>query len=506
MKKIAFLIFMLQIAHQLALAQLVTYKAPKGSLLNADFTVKVRQRGQDWQPLSIYLAKVAMVVNTRSIIENTSFSYFDCSGEVEVLVVYNKGLIKEAKIRPLSSGVVPIVTRNTISFFLTGPRNLSIEVNGDIFHNLQLFANPIETLQPSPYDSSVIYYGPGIHRVGTVTVPSNKTVYIAGGAIVQGQLLINKAENVRILGRGILTQLTIWQNKDKTSTNAVKSNIKGSRNDELTINFSKNVEVNGIIVMPHKYSILVGQSQQVKISNIKSFSSEGNADGIDVFCSSDIAINQVFMRNADDCVAIYGHRWSFYGNTKNITVSNSILWADVAHPVLIGTHGDTQNPDTLGNMKFENIDILDQHENQIDYQGCLALNSGDSNLIEDIRFDNIRIDDIRKGQLFNIRVMFNHMYNTSPGMGIQNVYFKNISYTGKNANLSLIAGYDDMRRIRNLTFENLNINGKVIEDNMPGKPGFYKTSDMAGIFIGEHVEGVRFLPLKGNSNEKAKTN
>jgi len=40
-------------------------------------------------------------------------------------------------------------------------------------------------------------------------VPSNKTVYIAGGAIVEGQLLIDKAENVRVLGHGILTQLPI---------------------------------------------------------------------------------------------------------------------------------------------------------------------------------------------------------------------------------------------------------------------------------------------------------
>jgi hypothetical protein len=30
----------------------------------------------------------------------------------------------------------------------------------------------------------------------------------------------------------------------------------------------------------------------------------------------------------------------------------------------------------------------------------------------------------------------------------------------------------------------------VISDDMPGKPGFFKTGDMAGIFVGEHVDGV----------------
>jgi len=88
------------------------------------------------------------VVNTRTIIENTSVSYFDFSGEVEVSVTYNKGSIKKAKIRPLSYGTIPKIMHNTILFSLTGPQNLSVEVNGDIFHNLQLFANPIETFQP----------------------------------------------------------------------------------------------------------------------------------------------------------------------------------------------------------------------------------------------------------------------------------------------------------------------------------------------------------------------
>jgi len=47
--------------------------------------------------------------------------------------------------------------------------------------------------------------------------------------------------------------------------------------------------------------------------------------------------------------------------------------------------------------------------------------------------------------------------------------------------------------VKNITFENLRINGKLITDDMPGKPAWYKTGDMARIFIGEHVEGVSFV-------------
>ena len=474
-------------------AQLVTYDAPKGLLMNTDFTIKVREKGKAWQAVPAYAAKIANVVDAKTNTLNTSFCYFDFSGEVEVSVTYNKGTIAQAKIRPLSYGVSPKVTGKTIVFSLTDPRNLSIEVNGDIFHNLQLFANPIETFRPVKADTNILYYGPGIHWAGLVKVPSNKTVYIAGGAVVHGQFLVSHVEHVKIKGRGILTQLTdLITTPKKSNPNQPQKGSRG-RNDELTVEFSKDVEIDGIVVMPHKYSVLVGQSNEVTIKNLKSFSSEGNADGIDIFCSSNVLVDRVFMRNSDDCIAIYGHRWNYYGDTRNITIQNSTLWADVAHPILIGTHGDTKNPNVLENMKFTNIDILDQHENQIDYQGCLALNAGDSNEIRNIRFENIRIEDIRKGQLINMRVMFNDKYNTSAGKGIENIYFKDLSYQGNKANLSIISGYDERNKIKNVTFENLRVNGKVIADDMPGKPEFYRTGDMANILVGEHVDEIKFI-------------
>jgi hypothetical protein len=488
MKKIVALILLLLAAGKYSTAQLVNYPAPPGSSLNSDFTVKVRQAGKAWQQVATYLARVTNVEGTKSIVENTSFAYFDFVGEVEVSVTANRGSIKDVRIRPLSYGISSKTSGNTLTFSLTRPENLSIEINGDIFHNLQLFANPVEIFKHSPADTNIIYYGPGLHNIGNMKVPSNKTIYIAGGAVVQGRFLISKAENIHIMGHGILTQLLTLPDTFKTP----QSRTSG-RADALTVEFSKNVEINGIIVLPHKYSVLIGQSTGVAIKNFRSISSEGNADGIDIFCSTDVNIDKIFMRNSDDCVCIYGHRWAYYGNTKKISVQNSSLWADMAHPVLIGTHGDTPHPDTLENMKFSNIDILDQHENQIDYQGCMALNAGDHNLVRKINFDNIRIEDIREGQLVNMRVMFNHKYNTSPGQGIEDIYFKNISYTGKKVNLSIIAGYDEHHLVKNVTFENLTINGTVISDTMPGKPGYYKTSDMANIFIGENTDNIKFI-------------
>jgi len=425
---------------------------------------------------------------------------FDFTGTVEVSITYTKGAIQSARVRPLSYGMTPLVKGNTIVFSLQQPRNLSVEVNGDIFHNLQLFANSIETTRLDPNDPNVIYYGPGVHRVGRVSIPSGKTVYLAGGSLVEGALLVSNAENIRILGRGILSQPggPVPSSTARPSQARPRGAVPpvggrgSSRRDAVLIEFSKNVEVDGIIIVPTSYAVLVGQSQNVTIRNIKSFSAGGNNDGIDVFSSSDVVIDGVFMRNSDDNIAIYGHRWNYYGDIRHVTVRNSTLWADVAHPILVGTHGDSDHPDTLEDIKFLNIDILDQREPQLDYQGCMSLNAGDGNHIRNVRFENIRVEDFREGQLFNLRIFFNKKYNTSPGKGIEDVLFKDVTYNGTRANPSIVAGYDDSRVVRNIVFENLKINGRVISDDMPGKPGYYKTGDMAGIFVGDHVEGIVF--------------
>lgn len=462
-------------------------------MVSRAYSVEVEQGKSGWQNAGVYNADVAAKLDAQHIEKKTCFTYFDCSGNVNIRVKVNYTNVRTAIIRPASYGIVPRITGNVIEFSMKPSQYVSLEVNGDIFQNLQLFSNVIENDRPKSGDPNVIYFGPGVHNIGRMEIPSNKTVYIAGGAIVEGGIIINHVRNVNIRGRGILTQYIA---RPDEPTPEAKPLLHGERNDQMLVQYSENVSVSGIIEVPKGYSVMVGQSKQVNISDFKSFSAPGNADGIDIFCSSKVAINHIFMRNSDDCIAIYGHRWHYYGNTNDITVDNATLWADVAHPLLIGTHGDTNQPDTLQNIRFHNLVILDQHENQLDYQGCMAINAGDSNLVRNVSFENVEIGDIRKGQLFNLRVMFNHKYNTSPGRGIEHIRFKNVSYTGSHANMSVITGYDDLHEIKDVVFENLKINGTLIYDKMKTKPGFYKTGDMANIFIGEHTEGISFI--RGN--------
>ncbi len=449
--------------------KLAIYPAPEGVLQNTDFEVKVRIPDGKWQSLPEYLIKVDEVRGTNHSVENSSMSYFDFEGEVEVSVTSNRGAIQTASIRPLSYNITPEISDNMLIFKLKHPSNLSVEVNGDIFHNLQLFANPVDTFIPNKSDTNLIYFEPGIHNLenGKINVPSGKTVYLAGGAVLMGQVLFEGVHDARLLGRGVIDH-------------SVKMGVMVAN--------SKNITVEGIFCT----QCATGGSDGVTIRNVKSISYYGWGDGMNVFASNNVLFDGVFCRNSDDCTTVYATRKGFTGGCSNITMKNSTLWADVAHPILIGTHGNTPNPDVIENIKYSNIDILDHREVQLDYQGCLSINAGDNNLVRDVVFEDIRIEDFRKGQLVNLRVFYNSKYCTSPGRGIENVLFKNISYNGKNSELSIISGYNDERKVKNVVFENLVVNGQLISDDMPGKPAWYKTSDMARIFVGEHVENVIF--------------
>lgn len=442
-------------------AQLVTYPESlnPGMPHNDDYTVRVRIPGGEWKDLFEYKVQVDM-----DKVQDASMVQFDMGSPVEVMVKKNNGTVRDVAIRPLNNGITYTQMKNSILFTLNKPQYLSVEFNGDRLHNLHLFANPMETETYTKEEKGVMYFGPGVHRPkdlpnNQIRIPSNTTVYLAPGAVMKAKLLVDKAENVRIIGRGIL---------DHT--------IRG-----IEITDSKNVLVDGItVVNPDHYTVFGGGSTEITIKNLKSFSCKGWSDGIDMMCCRQVLIDNVFMRNSDDCIALYNHRWNWWGGSSDITVQNSILWADVAHPINVGGHGDPDSPtgEVIENLTFRNIDILEQDEDDPPYQGCMAVDCGDKNLVRNILFEDIRVESIQEGRLFYVKVRFNSKYDKQPGSGIDGITFRNITYTGIGENPSLIEGLDKDRMVKNITFENVVINGE-------------RMKDLKGVVTNDFIKGIK---------------
>ena len=360
---------------------------------------------------------------------------FDFTGDVFVRVVTRGRKYHQARIRPDYRGTIANqLNDSTVQFLLFQPENLSVEFDGDITNNLLVFTSRPARQGRRGTKAVIARHSrqgaatSSTNRARACTAsdprfpyPSNTTVYLAGGSYFTGTFAIEDAHDVSILGRGIARPARGYEG--------------------CHVHRSKNVLIDGLILN----TCPVGGSDGVTLHDVRSISHPGWGDGLNVFASSNVLYDRVFCRNSDDCTTAYATRKGFSGSVRNVRMRNSTLWADVAHPIFIGLHGAAAGPhpercDTVEHLVYENIDILCQSEPQVDYQGCLAINCGDNNLVRDILFDNIRIEQIHQGCLLQVKVGFNSKYCAAPGMGVENVTFRNIRYNGQRPYTSIING------------------------------------------------------------------
>lgn len=475
--------------------EVFTYPAPEGAPLKYDYSVYVQPRGsKEWMKIDTYKAKVnsydAFIAD--HCISEISYGVFDFTGDVFVRVVNHLGKFNKVRIRPDYKGVIANVQNDsTVQFLLFQPENVSVEFDGDISSNLMLFTSkpPVSADEARKkadlQGRRFVYYPAGMYSGDTIHVNSNTTIYLAGGSYFTNTFAIDDAENVSILGRGICRP---------------ESGYEG-----VHVYRSRNVLVDGVTLC----TCPVGECRDVTLHDVHSISHPAWGDGLNVFGgSSNILFDRVFCRNSDDCTTVYATRKGFRGSVDNVRMRNSSLWADVAHAIMIGIHGigaegnntgddnaDSWQRDSITNLVYENIDILGQTERQIDYQGCMAINCGDNNVVKGVVFDNIRIEDIEEGSLLHVKTVYNSKYCSTPGKSVEEVTFRNIRYgtvshPASRPSMSIISGYNADHPVRNIHFENLKINGKRIYDDMPGKLRWYQTTDYANIYVNEHVTDV----------------
>lgn len=465
-------LFLFMLGLQL-MAQVKTYPYPEGKeglVPMHDFAVS---------SLSQEIKTYQCEVNPHKKVQKASWCQFEATTDARIRVTKCGGeKIQSAVVRPLSKNIKhTLVNDSTIEFTVPGVSDnrgysLEVDINGDREHCLHLFVDGAEKEMyeaPDP-DSKVdinwktlnnhdvfvqhprlIYFGPGIHKPhdlpsAEIKIPSGATVYIAPGAVVRARLIVDRAENVRIVGRGVL--------------------LNPLRGVEIT--YSKNVEIDGLTVInPQHYTVFGGQSENITVRNVRSFSRHPWSDGFDMMCCKNVTIEDVFLRNNDDAFAIYNHRWWYWGGTDNIHIRRATIFNDLAHPFNFGSHGDDRSDtgELLRNVWIENCDVL-----SADCDGIFAVRCGDKNRVEGIHFENIRIEDVVRAALFNVQVNFSEKYNRAPGNYIRDIWFKDIYFNGDASRLSpnVMKSYDSTHTVSDVHFDNIRINGKKQKiENIP---------------------------------------
>ncbi len=436
-------------------AEVVIYPAPSGEELSSDYRVSVA--GRD---VAVYTARTLdppFAGKQWDYGGPYSFASFDTDEPVEVRITSPRNL-RNTVIRPSYPDVrLQVVNEHEMVVILPGPKKMSIEPEGKR-GPLLLFVNPLEKDPPKPDDPNVIYFGPGVHKPEKIVLGSQKTLYLAGGAVVKAGVLA-QGDHIRITGRGVLDS-SDWEGR-KGPTPTVIS-IRGS-----------DIEVSDIIVRgASHWTIVPVHSQRVTIRNVKICGGRvQNDDGINPCNSQDVLITDCFIRSDDDCVALKGLDFTEGNdNVEKIRVENCILWCDRARIFLLGH--ESRAP-FMRDIVLTNLEII--HFSMTPF----LLEPGEDMRLENVLVSGVRIHGEGQQELIRLRPVVNqYMRKKTPGF-IKNVTFKDVTvYGAPGAYRVQIHGADAEHNVRNITFDNV----VILDEKLTGESGRLE--------IGSHVEGV----------------
>jgi hypothetical protein len=428
---------------------LITYPIPSSLQISSIYTAKVSNT-----PVG-----VEQVGNGGR--ENLHVINFSCAGP-QVITITAPGKISSYAIRPASRKIAARINGRALTFTLSGPQKLYIEIND--LPDLAIFANPLEVKAPQKEDKGVLYFGPGVHNEGKIELQSNRTLYIAGGAVVNADLRGRNLHNVKILGRGIL-------------------------NGNVRIANSTHIVVDGVFIRNTKsWSNTLIDCYHTTYHNVKVFSYQTvwGIDGIDPVSCKNFTIDDCFIRTRDDCISIksmerFGNDTVKNINTDSITVTNCVLvgWAH-ADGV---TMGFELQGGLAQNVLVKNCDILASGG-----QGRTGGHAGFSivcdgpSLVQNIRFEDIRVENKMEYKNLELIVTEGRRYGTAGPGNIKNVYLKNIRWQNVNKPF-VIAGVPD-NWVEGVVFDHCYLGEKQL------------TSVKDGDFQTEFAKDVRFISGK----------
>lgn len=424
--------------------------------------------------------------------EDVHYAHFAFTGECEVTVGVkpsighrNLKFINTWSISPKRAGVRAASELNTLTFTLTQPRKLVIQVNE--YERLFLFADSADSDAPSPGDDGVVdaadfvrgntggaleteniraaveavgeggtlYFGPGVYLSGTLTLKSDMTLYLAGGAVLKGSsdpadfpaeeqsghwsnlafLNIPDCRNVRVAGFGTID-----------ANGAVIRALQHGPH-LLVIRDSENVTVEDVFVRdPAAWNTHPINCDNVTLRNIKMLNNRDvlNTDGFDISSSRNVIVENCFAYTSDDAVVIKS-----YGDKQ---ASDIIVRGNVLLPKKSALKVGTETEADITNVTFIDNDVIECDRG-------MSLYVEDGSRLANVSYINNRFEsyypDARR------RLLDFYIWDRNGGGRIENVLIKDCQADMKWPRSSTMIGLDGQNAIRGVRFENFRLAGKV---------------------------------------------
>jgi len=402
-------------------------------------------------------------------------------------------------IRPLGLGIEPEIEGKTIRFTLEKPGYVTVEPYGRK-NALHIFADAVKEYEA---EGDVIYFGPGVHEAGMIELHSNQTLFLAAGAVVYGCVHAIDAENIRIIGRGILDNSRnkakiLYEVSAEGNEQAVKN---AKRRHTVQLEYCTDVEMDGITIRDSLvYNVRPVGCRNLTIRNVKIIGCwRYNSDGIDMHNCENVLIENCFLRTFDDSICIKGFDCYYEGDVeaavkkamyrngkaydvfRNVLVRGCVVWNDWGKALEIGAETRAEE---ISDIVFEDCDVIHVTGPVLD---CMNVDYAD---VHDVVYRNIRVEydevipqmviqkrddmryeDVEKDPdyappLMCAEVLFHPEYSAGGNRRGRNrrILFENISLTGRQAPCAAMRGIDEEHGCREITIRGLKWNGIPVRE------------------------------------------
>ena len=421
------------------LAKVWVYSYPENEVEPSPYyTVKIEQGDTAFDSYTCFFK-----ATQGNLERSSSWTTFSFNNKISIEVEVTDERINEFIIRPVSSGIKGVLSGNNLRIELNEPQKLCVEINGNKTNPLFIFADKPEENVPPENGKGLWFFGPGVHKIGAVALPDSvKHIYIAGGAYVEGAFRnANRASNIQITGRGILCS----------------PHEKTAEQNSSIIDFSGegiNSYVEGITILGESFGGIKLNQRYSTLRNCKVFSWNMGSGGI--FCGPHALIEECFFRCNTDVI----NMWRDF-----LQVQKCIFWQNergAPFQMSWNLHNDTHN------FRIYNCDVIHcEHVKEANNAAIFsAVHAGAGNL-SNYLFDDIRIEgDVFR--LFKLTIRTNLFDKDTEYGTISNVQFRNITLEGQCISANEIWGYNQDHTLNRITFENVAIADKKIENANDG--------------------------------------
>lgn len=390
--------------------------------------------------------------NDKKLRDEMSYAIFedDFAGPVTIRVKKLKGKFTYAEVRPSTYNIkVNKIDSKTIEFTIPSLKQskVSVEFNGDRYHNLFLYGYQPDQNKPNKSNRKVKYYEAGEHILpdAGLTLQTGETLYLEYGAVLYGKLTV-AGNNVTIAGHGVLSgaKMRHWGDSQYSCGDILitcNPNLSGLEMRDITI------------IDSPSWTIQLTNHSVASFDGINMICWELNGDGIDVLSCRDVEIKNCFLRCYDDCITLKVRKFAQTPSDCHlIRISNNLIYSDYARGIVVGPEA--------GNTAYKTGRLHD-----IEVSDCIILNHAGGKDQSDIRAG------VAIGQYCH------YGWEGGTAAPISDVTFRNITFDsvspgGQNISIIQEASQEGICTMENITFENI----RILDSNNAGTPAFYVNS------------------------------